>query len=161
MSIEGSNFESYLSKLYYDSNDKKTANSESINNAKRTLGSIAIFEGQTIPLHLRIAWANPETKDSIYYDMTDEKRRCIKITKGGGWKIVENQIEVLFKRFGHQSPQVEPLHDYDSKILDKFVDSLNIKNETDKILIKVWIVSLLIPVIAIPMVLPFWARRKC
>ncbi|HSF49642.1 MAG TPA: primase alpha helix C-terminal domain-containing protein, partial [Nitrososphaeraceae archaeon] len=155
MAIDGSKFKKYLSKLYYDNNDNKSANSEGINNAKMTLGANAVFKSQTIPLHLRIAWSNPETKDSIYYDMTDEKSRCIKITKGESWKIVENQIEVLFKRFGHQSPQLEPLHDYDSKILDKFVDSLNIKNETDKILIKVWIVSLLIPVISIPMVLPF------
>jgi hypothetical protein len=157
MSIKGSNFESYLSKLYYDNNDKKAANAEAINNAKRTLVSIAIFEGKTIPLHLRIAWGNSETKDSIYYDMTDEKRRCVKITKGEGWKIVDNQIEVLFKRFGTQSPQIEPLHNYDLKILDKFVDSLNISNEKDKILVKVWIISLLIPEIPIPMLLPFGA----
>jgi hypothetical protein len=157
MSIKGNNFESYLSKLYYDSNDKKTANAESINNAKRTLFSIALFEGQTIPLHLRIAWGN-ETKDSIYYDMTDEKRRCIKITKSNGWKIVENQIEILFKRYGHQLPQLEPSHDYNIKILDNFVDSLNISNENDKILVKVWIISLLIPEIPIPMLLPFGAE---
>ena len=89
MSIEGNKFESYLSKLYYDNCGKKTANAEAINNAKRTLGAKAIFEGQTIPLHLRVAWSNSENKESIYYDMTDEKRRCIKITKGNGWKIVE------------------------------------------------------------------------
>ncbi|HEX2408452.1 MAG TPA: hypothetical protein VHJ38_14715, partial [Nitrososphaeraceae archaeon] len=154
MDINGSNFESYLSKLYYDSNDRKVANAEAISNAKRTLFSIAIYEGQTIPLHLRIAWANPDTKDSIYYDMTDDERRCIKITKGEGWKIVNNQIEVLFKRFGHQTPQLEPLHDYDPKALDNFVDSLNISNENDKIVVRVWLVSLIIPVISIPMLLP-------
>jgi hypothetical protein len=158
MSIKGNNFESYLSKLYYDSNDKKTANAESINNSKRTLFSIALFEGQTIPLYLRIAWGNPETKDSIYYDLTDEKRRCVKIIKGEGWKIVENQIEVLFKRYGHHLPQLEPTHNYDNKILDKFIDSLNISNENDKILVKVWIISLLIPEIPIPMLLPFGAE---
>ena len=46
LSIDGSKFEHYLSKLYYDSYDKKTANAEAINNSKRTLGAKAIFEGQ-------------------------------------------------------------------------------------------------------------------
>ena len=87
--------------------------------------------------------------------MSDETRRCIKITKGKGWKIVENQIEVLFRRYNHQIPQIEPSQDYDPKVLDNFINSLNIKNENHKILIKVWIVSLLIPSISHPMFLPY------
>ena len=155
LSIEGSKFESYVSKLYYDKCDKKIANAESINNAIRTIKGKAIFEGQTISLHLKVAWANEINKDEIYYDLSDEKRRCIKITKGIGWKIINNQIEVLFKRYGHQAPQVEPSHDYDSKIFDKFIDSLNIKNEKHKLLVKIWIISLLIPGISHPILLPY------
>lgn len=157
LSIDGSKFKHYLSKLYYDKCDKKIANAESISNAIRTLGAKAVFEGKTIPLYLKVAWSNPDTKDAIYYDLSDKERRCIKITKGNGWKITENQIEVLFKRYGHQSAQVEPLHpDYDpSNILDNFVNSLNIKNEKHKLIVKVWIVSLLIPEISHPMLLPY------
>ena len=152
-----SKFQSYLSKLYYDNCEKKTANAEAINNAIRTLGAKAIFEGQTIPLYLRLAWSNVETKHAIFYDLSDEKRRCVKITKDSGWEFVDNQIEILFKRFGHQSPQIEPLHDYESKTFDNFIDSLNIKNESHKLLVKIGIVSLLIPDIPIPM----RCRRKC
>jgi hypothetical protein len=159
LSIEGKKFESYLSKIYYDhDNKKKIASAEAIKNAKRILVAKAIFEGQTIQLHLRVAWSNhnTENKDSIHYDMTDDKRRCIKITKGNGWKVVENQIEVLFKRYGHQAPQIEPLYDYDDyKVLDNFIDSLNIKNEKHKLLIKVWIISLLIPDISRVILLPY------
>ena len=104
---------------------------------------------------MKVAWSNPDNKDSIYYDLSDKKRRCIKITKNNGWKISENQIEVLFKRYGHQSSQLEPLHDYDPKIFDKFINSLNIKNEKHKLLVKIWIISLLIPEIAHPMLLPY------
>jgi hypothetical protein len=155
LSIEGSKFESYVSKLYYDKCDKKIANAESINNAISTIKGKALFEGQTIPLHLKVAWANETNKDEIYYDLSDEKRRCIKITKGIGWKIMNNQIEVLFKRYGHQAPQVEPSHDYDSKIYDNFIDSLNIKNEKHKLLVKIWIISLLILGISHPILLPY------
>ena len=155
LSIEGSKFESYVSKLYYDNYDKKIASAEAINNAIGPIKSKAIFEGRTIPLHLKVAWANEINKDEIYYDLSDEKRRCIKITKGIGWKIINNQIEVLFKRYGHQAPQVEPSRDYDSKIFDKFIDSLNIKNEKHKLLVKIWIISLLIPGISHPILLPY------
>ena len=151
--IDGSKFEHYLSKLYYDKCEKQVANAEAINNAIRTLGAKAIFECETIPLYLKVAWS--QDNDSIYYDLSDANRRCIKITKGQDWKIVDNQFDVLFKRFGHQSPQVEPLRDYDPLILDNFIDSLNIKNEKHKLLVKVWIISLLIPEIAKPMLLPF------
>jgi hypothetical protein len=148
-------FENYLSKLYYENENKKTPNAEAISSAKRTLAAQAVFDGETIPLHLRVAWSNPETKDSIYYDLTDERRRSVKIIKGNSWKIRDNQTEILFKRFGHEIPQVEPSHDYDNKIFDKFIDSLNIKRENHKLLVKIWSISLLIPDIAIPMLLPY------
>ena len=51
--------------------------------------------------------------------------------------------------------QVEPLHDYYIEIFDKFINSLNIKNEKHKLLVKIWIISLLIPDISHPMFLPY------
>jgi len=155
LSIERSRkFSKYLSKLYYDQYGT-VATPESIISTKNTLSAKAEFEGETIQLHIRIAWSNPDTKNSIYYDIVDKKRRCIKITKGQGWKIVENQIEILFRRFGHQSPQVEPLHNAGSEEFNTFINSLNIKNESHKLIIKVWIISLLIPAIAHPILFPF------
>ena len=153
--VEGTKFKRYLSKLYYDSFDGKIANSEAISNAVQILEAKSIFEGQTIILHLRTAWADENNKDAIFYDLSDDKRRCIKITKDDGWKIVENPIKVLFKRYGHQISQVEPLHEYDNGILDNFIGSLNIKNENHKLLIKVWVITLLIPDISRIILLPY------
>ena len=154
--IDGSRFKRYLFKLYYDTCDNKIANTDAINNAIQILGANAIFEGKTIPLHLRVAWSNNEIKDTIYYDLADDKRRCIKITKGNGWKIVDNQFEVLFRRYKHQASQIDPVpYDNDNKVLDKFIDSLNIKNKNHKLLVKIWIISLLIPDIPHPMLLPY------
>lgn len=152
LSIEGTRYKRYLSKLYYDICDGKIANAETINSVVQILQATAEFEGKTIPLHLRVAWS--ENKDAIYYDLTDEKRRCIKITKGDGWIIVENQLTVLFTRHPHHLPQVEPTHFYHEKIFDEFINSINIKNEKYKLLIKVYIITLLIPDISHPILLP-------
>ena len=47
------------------------------------------------------------------------------------------------------------MQDYGSSAFDTFIDSLNIKNRKHKLLIKVWIICLLIPDIAHPILLPF------
>ena len=165
--VEATKFKRYLSKLYYDSedgNNKKIAGTEVLNSVVHHLQADAEFDGKTIPLHLRTAWANSDTKDAIYYDMSDEKRRCIKVTKDG-WKIVDNQIEVLFKRYNHLKPQVEPTirttttitklddtDDIDSKMFDVFTTLFNVKkkDQNNTLLLKCYIISLFIPDIPKP-----------
>ena len=166
LSVEGTKFKRYLSKLYYDSEDgKKIAGTEVLNSVGHHLQAVAEFGGKTIPLHLRTAWANSDTKDAFYYDMSDEKRRCIKVTKDG-WKIVDNQIEVLFKRYNHLKPQVEPItttttstitklddtDDIDSKMFDVFTTLFNVKkkDQNNTLLLNCYIISLFIPDIPKP-----------
>ena len=156
LSVESSRFERYLSKLYYDNNnnnEKNIINKEALSNVIRKLQAEAEFEGKTIPLHLRVAWS--DKKDAIYYDLTDEKWRCIEITKDKGWKSIDSNTNnnIFFTRY-NQKPQIEPIRDYDSKILDKFIDSANIKNKKHKLLLNVYIISLLIPGISHPILLP-------
>ena len=64
------------------------ASQESINDAIRVLYSEIFFEDNTVPLNLRVAW-NKE-KDTIYYDMTDQKWRCIEITKDKWDKVTDS-----------------------------------------------------------------------
>ena len=71
--IDSTKFRRYLSKLYYDTNGGKIANTEAINSAVSQLEAKAFFEGDTIPLHLRVAWDNPDTTNAIYYDLSYEK----------------------------------------------------------------------------------------
>ena len=154
---EGSRFKRYLIKLFYDTFDDCIVKAETINNVVQILHTSAEYEGKTIPLHLRAAWSNTETKDTIYYDLTDEKRRCVKITKDG-WKIVDNQLEVLFKRYKNQLSQVEPSGFYtmdatDGIILDKLVNLFNVKDSDNKLLLKCYIISLFIPDIAKPVLM--------
>ncbi len=165
--IDSTKFKRYLLKLYYDTKDGKIANTEAVNSAISQLESKAFYEGRTIPLHLRVAWANPDTTDTIYYDLSDEKNRCIKITKDG-WEIVENQTDVLFRRYDNLIPQVEPIrspttttsidsmYGIDSKMFDEFISLFNIKPNKEntaediKLLLKCYIISLPIPEIPKP-----------
>jgi hypothetical protein len=160
--INSTKFKRYLLKLYRNSSEGRIANTESINTAISQLEAEASSSGSTIPLHLRVAWGNPDTTDSIYYDLSDEKNRCVKITKDG-WEIVENQIDVLFRKYNHLKPQVEPIRNLDSidsiddKMFDEFISLFNLKKsnkeiaiEDIKLLLKCYLISLVIPEIPKP-----------
>jgi hypothetical protein len=163
--IKSTKFERYLSKLYYDVYDGKIANTEAINNVVSQLEAKAFYEGPTIPLHLRVAWNNPDTTEAIYYDLSDEKNRCIKVTREG-WQIVENQTDVLFRRYDHLKPQIEPITTttfdiidiIDDKMFNELISLFNLKTNKDnvediKLLLKCYIISLFIPDIPKPILL--------
>ena len=142
--VESNKFKRYLSKLFYDNNGNKVINADSIMNAIQVLQAKAEYEGKSIPLCLRVAWYN--NGSDIYYDMADEKWRCIRITKEEGWKLVSKAPSPLFVRY-NQTSQSEPDRNYEASIFDRFLDLTNIKSEDeqDKLLLKIYIVSLFIP----------------
>jgi hypothetical protein len=169
LSIDSTKFKRYISKLYYDTFEGRIANTEAINSAVTQLEAKAFYEGQTIPLHLRVAWDNPDTRSTIYYDLSDEKNRCVKVTNDG-WKIIDNQIEVLFRKYNHLKPQIEPItatatttinnidgiDTIDSKIFNEFISLFNMKNNKEKyntLLLRCYIISLFIPDIPKPILL--------
>jgi hypothetical protein len=143
ISLDSNKFKYFLSKLYYDYTKGMVVNQESLNDTIRVIEANTVFEGPTIPLNLRTAWSS--TRDAIYYDMIDEKWRCIKITKDG-WNIINSSetSTALFIRF-NQNPQVVPERNYDSEIFDKFLDLTNIIDPKNRLLTKVWVISLFIP----------------
>ncbi|HEX9319982.1 MAG TPA: hypothetical protein VF884_13700 [Nitrososphaeraceae archaeon] len=73
--------------------------------------------------------------------MTDEKWRCVRISNEG-WQIV-NESPGIFVKY-NQIPQVEPEREYESTIFDKLITLTNTK-DTDRLILKVYIVSLFIP----------------
>ncbi len=87
IALESSRFKRFLSKLFYDNKDHMVAGTDSINSAIQILQAIAEYESPTIPLSLRVAWS--KNKDSIYYDLTDEKWRSVKISRDG-WTLVKD-----------------------------------------------------------------------
>jgi hypothetical protein len=86
--VEGTKFRRYIAKLYYDSFENKIPNAEAVRNAVEFLEGKAFYEGDNITMHLRTAWCDNETKDAIYYDMTNSKNRYVKISTDG-WQIVK------------------------------------------------------------------------
>jgi len=54
--VESNKFKRYLSKLFYDNNQNRVVNADAITNAIQVLQAKAEFEGQTIPLSLRVTW---------------------------------------------------------------------------------------------------------
>jgi hypothetical protein len=150
MPLESSKCKFYLAKLFRGYTGR-VPGKDAINNAINSLASKAVFDGQTIPLHLRVACGSPANRskpDCIYYDMTDAQGRIIEISTGG-WRIIRGtdaNVPILFKRH-NQMPQAEPDINYESDIFDRFLSLTNVKKEHRQ-LVKVYIVSLLIPDIA-------------
>ncbi len=165
--IDSTKFIYYLHNLYSNAYEGRIANAEAINSAISRLEAKAFYEGQMIPLHLRVAWDNPDTTDSIYYDLSDDKNRCIKVSRDG-WQIVDNQTDVLFRMQDHFKPQVDPItttttnfdtiDSIDSKMFDEFISLFNLKTNKEntediKLLLKCYIISLFIPEIPKPILL--------
>jgi hypothetical protein len=140
IALESGKFRRFLAKLFYDNNN--IARTEHINNAIQILQANIEYDGQTIPLSLRLAWK----EDAICYDLTDEKWRYVKITKDG-WEVKDDDSSVLFARY-NQVAQVPPDRNYEPEILDKFIGLTNIKDDKDNLLLKVYTISLFIPDIA-------------
>jgi hypothetical protein len=139
--MESARFKRYLSRLYYEE-ESRVANAEALTNAIHVLQAKAEHEGQTIHLSLRVAWHGGD----IYYDMTNEKWECIKISKGHWHLLQSNEIPIpMFMRY-NQTTQVQPNQNYEKDIMDKFLQTLtNVKDDKNKLLLKVYIVSLFIP----------------
>jgi Bifunctional DNA primase/polymerase, N-terminal len=155
--IESNKFKRYLSKLFYDNQNRRVVNSDAINNAVQVLEAKTEYEGQTIPLSLRVASKKENNNNegdsltTIYYDLTNPKWQYIKITNHQ-WELVDNNNSnvsppILFVRY-NQVPQVLPDRNYEPDIFDKFLTLTNLKDEQNRLLLKVYIVSLFIPDIA-------------
>ena len=105
--------ENWLTHLYWKSS-QSVLNPTALNSIIQMLEARAIFEGPKHKLHTRIA----EHNDAIWYDLGDG--RAVKINSNS-WEIVEDP-PILFKRFPHQKPQVEPKPNGDIKELLDFVN---------------------------------------
>ena len=139
IAIESGKFKRLLFKLFHE-NVGHVPSQGTIDGWVHMFHALADFEGDnTYPLSLRTAWHNGD----IYYDMTNDKWQSVKITPEG-WTLEGKTPIPMFARY-KQTPQAEPDRNYDGDIFDKFLQLTNLKEEEDRILLSVYIISLFIP----------------
>ena len=105
--------------------EKRVANAEAVSNAVQVLYAKAEYEWETIPLSLRVASCNGD----FYYDLTNDKWQCVKITKGSRWSLVDKTPTPLFDRYNHHIAQAYPSHDYEPDEFDRFIDLAGVKRK--------------------------------
>lgn len=135
-------FKQWLGRQLYLT-EEKTPNSDALNSAIIVIEGKGIFDGKEYGLHNRLAFQ----QGAIWYDLADEAWRAVKISPEG-WEVV-NHPPILFCRYQHQRPQVEPIRGDGSK---RLLDFVNLRHDSQKVLFKVYTVSCFIPDIPHPIV---------
>lgn len=141
--LKSKNFRRWLAKRFWET-EGKAVSRDTIGDSLNVLEAKACFDGSERKLHNRVCWKD----EAIYYDLSDKNWRAIKIDEDG-WEIVDNPI--LFRRYAHQSPQVEPIEE---AIPEDFKDALlsfvNISEEYKQVLFLTSTISYIIPDIPHP-----------
>jgi hypothetical protein len=137
--LQSKRFRNWL-RLWHYQQFGKAPNSDAINATCGVLDGIACFDGTERDLHNRVAWLD----GAIYYDLADQRWRAIRVHEDG-WEIVERP-PIVFRRYAHQRPQVEPIAGGDTRAVLRF---LNIHPD-DQLLLLVWLVAAFVPDIPHP-----------
>ena len=138
LKLNATRFKNWVRRITYQE-DGVVLDSSDLNDIIGILSAEAEFnpECPTIDLALRVA----NIDDAWYYDLTNREWEFIKITPEG-WSKVRNAI--IFHRYS-ASPQVDPIREYPSDILDKFINLFNVQGDQNRLLLKCYIISLFIP----------------
>jgi hypothetical protein len=128
-------FKRYLAHRFYESQEKVPRN-EALKSAVNVLEGMTISRGEKHYLYNRVALHD----NAIWYDLADSRWRAIKITPDC-WRLI-NKPPILFRRFAHQSPQVEPISGGN---LQEIFNFLNINNDAHRVLFLIYLVSSFIP----------------
>ncbi len=139
-----SQMQRWLSYLFYE-NTGSAPKTDVLTQTVNMLESMASYDGERRKLHNRVAWY----EGSFWYDLTDADWRVVRID-GNGWEIVAAP-PILFQRYAHQQPQVEPQSGMDTK---KILEFVNITNEADQILFLVFLISCFISGFPHPILVP-------
>lgn len=145
--VSGRRFHNMLFHSYYSLNSHALTG-EDINAVTRILEARVQMEGTRKQLNVRVARLN----EAIYYDLTNSAWQAARMT-ADGWAI-DNAPPPLFVRHSNQLPQVMPAVDgYESSVFDVFLSLFNIKADSQKLLLKCYIVALFFPEIPKPILM--------
>ena len=147
MKIRSRNFKAWLTGLLWRY-EEKAPGTEALYGAINVLEAKALFEGKKYTLYNRVA---PD-EDGFWIDMADDKWRAVKVT-GEGWCIVD-EPPILFKRYSHQRPLVQPQRGGDPW---RFLDFINVDNEdtATRLTLLAAAISYLVPSIPHPILVTY------
>jgi len=136
--LDGEDFSIRLADLFYTETGR-VVNKDTMKQIILILKAKALKECENpVKLHTRIA----KYEDNFYYDMTNSEWQVIKISPEG-WNI--NKSPLLFTRYRHQLPQVEPLPGGDVERLLKYIPL-----KGGRVLFLCWLISCFVPDIPHP-----------
>lgn len=138
--VRSKKFRQFISYKYYRS-EGKALNSDNLNQVLIVLEAKALFDNPEVQLWNRVA----KKAGAFWYDLGNGK--VVKIT-AEGWEVVDAPI--LFRRYSHQQPQVQPIVGGDPHEVFTF---LNVSAE-NRLLVLIYIVSSFIPDIPHPIFHP-------
>ena len=142
---ESKQFKRWLSREFWQ-REKAAVGSDAIAAALNIISAKACFEGRQVELSNRVA----RHDGAIFYDLTDDKWRAVKIT-AAGWEIISVLPIIIFRRYSHQQRQLTPARGGNVKEVLKYV---NLIDEDQQILFLVYLIASLIPDVPHPIPIP-------
>jgi len=133
-------FRGWLAKLFWE-REGKVPRLEPPNPTMSVIMAKALYGGDKHTLHNRVA----RQDRVLWLDLADEEWRAVKVTDTG-WSVVSSP-PTLFRRYSHQQPLPEPSGGGDLRGL---LDFVNLSDESQRLLLMVYVVSCLIPDIPHP-----------
>ncbi len=150
--IKSRTFKLFARRCYYrgapdpetgeEAETKGAPSGTSVTDACAQLEAEALFDGEELDVHLRVA----EQDKTIYIDLGDDDWRCIAITRAG-WTVLD-QHPVRFRRSGSMTALAEPVRGGTVDLLRPFV---NVKDEAVWKLVVGFLVAALRPGASCPL----------
>ena len=118
---------------YAYTNHCQVIGSDILKRATQTLEGQAIFGSDEHKLHVRVF----SNDDGLLYDLG----KSAVLINPSGWEIIDKP-PIVFKRFSHHKPQVNPIKNGDVKLLFKYI---NIADKDSRLLLLAYVISSFIP----------------
>ena len=156
-------FVEYATGIFYDATDQvihtsDAANAATILSHRAKRKNVDPKTGEIIvkPLFVRVAWEDPNKRDTIFIDLADSKRSIIVIGAGEGFKVVkQSDVPIIFRR-QNRLPLPIPPKEYDLDIAEQFLDLFQVPKDAyyKRLMAKCMMGMRMIPSIPHPIELP-------
>lgn len=143
--VHSRSYREWLAYHFYNQ-ENKVPNTSAMSDALTTISGKARFAGPMHDLKVRVAWHS----GSIWYDLADDRWRAVRIDRDG-WQIVD-EPPVLFRRYSHMLPQIEPARGGDAS---RIFDFLRLPDDNLDCLFITWLISCFVPDIPHPILIPY------